>query len=226
MRAILMAIVGAGLLLSIQGVGPARALEPGQCGTPQEISATLGEEGHGFIARMNTLVADTDIQDTRFLAEFVTANADRSEWYIVTGNQDLNTASTQFCVTLKGRDLEVVDFREPPAELQLIASQWHFDRTKALAQCERIQGRIPGVACNAYEDVLLNLTTEFGEQTALRGMTLDASGNDLTLATIAASSENGTYRSLSTASEGATTIISSGQNFAFAPSVLQELDRQ
>lgn len=190
---------------------PAGALEIGQCGTPQEMSAALKGEGHKAVAEMNVWLVDPDSGEQVYGAQIVTATADLGRWYIVTGNSPLGK-STRLCIGLKGRDLEVNDYRRdgPPR-----VTRYEFDREEALADCRALQDEIKGgVGCNARGDMLEGFERGHDARLALQGMALSRSGGAGGLVTfVADAADERDYRALLTRPTGTTVIIGRGREF-------------
>lgn len=167
-----------------------------------------------------------------FVAEMVTATPDLKRWYVIKGDQPLGIKSTLFCVATKGTNLEINDYRrdDPPT-----VTHYRFDRAKALAECDEIaknfiDGVEKGIGCNEFNEGLRILEEDLGERIALQG---EAVGG--VLVTIIADPGGGPeeellgdrdYRTLVTASAGATGIARRGARFRFSGWILSVLDRQ
>lgn len=208
---------------------PAHALDAGECAAPAQMSAWLKAEGHKVVASMDAIGVSLKRQKADYVAEMVTATPDLKRWYVIRGDRPLGTKSTRFCVATAGRDLEINDYRKdgPPT-----VTRYRFDRSKALAECDRIArdtvGGENGIRCNEYYESLRILKEDLNERVALQGL-----ADDDVLVTIVADPSDGPpdermgkrdYRMLATASAGATGVARSGVRFAFSTWVLSVLN--
>ncbi|MCG8542891.1 MAG: hypothetical protein MJE12_01650 [Alphaproteobacteria bacterium] len=203
-------------------VETARALEPGQCGTPKAVNSHLKAEGHSPVGAMNRSVVNVKTESRQLVAQFVTATQDLSRWYVIRGDAPLGKPSGRFCVSLKGRDLEIKDYRKnrPPT-----VSAFDFKREEALAQCDEVSKRIRGgVACQFRDHVLAGFERRLGERLVFQGTRVNHSGSESGIFTIVADPQEGDARTLATLDRGATTVIGRSEDFQLSPSVVEKLD--
>lgn len=206
---------------------PAIALDEGFCTSPSEMTTLLSDEGHKIIATMDRHGYDVEKEEWGFIAVLVTATPDLEGWYFVSGNEPLGTTSTEFCITIAGKNLELNDYRNDAVPA---VSKYNFDPDAAQKGCERMQEAfINGVACGEHYVVVEDYKRQFNERVALQGESIGG-----VLVTIVANPDPTTdgefltdrnYHSLATTSEGAVTIAGSGEHFEFADLVLTAFDQ-
>lgn len=204
---------------------PAHALDVGHCDTPEGLSAKIKAEGHKLVAGMDRIgVSLKDGGKAAWGANLVTVTPDLKRWYMLRGDKPLSERSTRMCVSAAGRNLEINDHRRkgPPT-----VTRYHFDRAKALAECDEVAKRFidgveKGIRCNEFNEGLRILEEDLGERIALQGI-----GDHGTLMTIIANPEGEKdFRMLATAPAGATGIALSGRGFAFSAWVMTVLNKR
>ena len=204
---------------------PAFGLEEGFCAPPADMTELLRGEEHNIIATMDRHGYDVGSEEWGFIAVLVTTSPDLTSWYFVSGNKPLGTESTEFCITIAGKNLELNDHRQdrPPT-----VKKYRFDAAAAKAGCEKMQDAfLNGVACGEHYTVIEDYGRQFKERIALQGESVGG-----VLVTFVANPDPTTdgafltdknYHTLATTSEGSVTIAGSGERFEFSELVLSAL---
>lgn len=94
-------------LTACAAASPAHALDPGECGTPEAMTAKLKTEGQRSVAMADEVIG------TRLRAMIFTVNDDRSVGYIMRSDQDSDTKAKEFCVYRRLADVRLHDARKP-----------------------------------------------------------------------------------------------------------------
>lgn len=119
---------------------PVYALDPGECGTPEAMTAMLKAEGQRSIAMADEVIG------TRLRAMIFTTNDDRSVGYIMRSDQDSDTKAKEFCVYRRLADIRLHDARKPgpPSAALLTAPE-----DDARRRCDDLaaKGTIPRETC-------------------------------------------------------------------------------
>src|SRR5258706_15870559 len=99
---------------------PARAVDIGECGTPEAMTAKFKAEDQHSIAS-----ADLVTNDKRLLAMIFTMNPDRSVGYIVQADQPTGERASKICVYNRMASIRLFDARKPgvPVEFLLKAPE-------------------------------------------------------------------------------------------------------
>lgn len=120
---------------------PAHAVDVGWCGTPEEMSALMREEGQRSLAVGNQHIAfeiddDGEIHGAdRFVGLILTADLDGRVGYLIQADQPMGTPSTRSCIALRFHDVRLYDARQPG-----VPDETLIDSTEeaALARCAAI----------------------------------------------------------------------------------------
>lgn len=201
----------------------ALALEPGYCAPPNVVQQQLQEEGLIPLAAMNRLQANVEKQDSELVAQFIMSTSDFSRWIVIKADEPIGTRASEICVSLQGRDLEVNDNRRE--ELLPGVAEYTFDVEQAQAQCDRINSRVEGsTACNERNIALNYFDTELGEKLAFQGIQVGVDGQDGGIWTLVADPVEQDFRTLATFNQGATIVSGRGDDFAYAPALIDHLD--
>lgn len=193
-------------------------VEAGYCAAPQEMMSTLQADAGGDVhtlATMNKHVIDLDRSREHVvgIAQVVMSNRDFSKAYVVKGDAPLGEPSSELCLSLKIRDLEVNDYR---IDREPTVTRYTFNTEAAIEQCETIEANLGGnVVCGERSHALRVLEQEEngGQRLAFQGIETRANGNDGVLWTLIADPVEGDFRTLGSQDQGATIVGSSGGNF-------------
>lgn len=98
--------------------GQAMAMDIGECGTPEQITAKMRAEGQRSIATAQR------VQESRGIFTYkgiiFTSNADRSVGYIVQADRPVGERANQVCVTNRMQGVRISDARKPTPESVLL----------------------------------------------------------------------------------------------------------
>jgi hypothetical protein len=109
----------------------AKAMDVKQCFERAVLLQKLQEEGQQYIAFANEPLVDKDKSEARLF----TGNKAGTVGYIIGGDQPKEVGSTQGCVELRLKDVEIFDARVPGVDPKaLIKTE---DPAKALLQCDK-----------------------------------------------------------------------------------------
>lgn len=213
----------AAVLATVLGSAPAHGLGLNTCGTQDQISEELIEEGHALVAGMESHVFNPDSGKFQDVAIMLTATANRAAWYLITGDRPFGFRSNQYCVTVRGTALKILSSRGEGANP---VSRYGFDREKAEKECAAVNGSSEtSPECGAFDDVLAEMQHNYGAVPVLQGRIVTAKGAARGVLTIVADPDNERdYRRLFSSPTGATGILEFGKSFFFAPEVLDALD--
>lgn len=220
------------LAASLAAPAQARLLGPKDCGTRQQVAADLVKEGHKLVAGMESLLVDPRTHRQGYVAIMLTANADRSAWYLIRGDRPFGALSTQYCVTAMGRSLEIFatgsgSSDSVTGENPVPAAAFKgFDRAKAEKECADLnRASYAPPECAFYDNVIERMEDVFAARPALQGQLTSRRGADRGVMTIVVDrgNERG-YHQLRSTVHGATGILGFGQNFFLAPEVLEALE--
>ena len=205
---------------------PAHALKSGDCGTMAQVSADLIEAGQTLVAGMESEVFNADTGRFVFVALTLTANADRSEWFLISGDQPFGTPSRTFCVTAGGTALKIYDHRAATAPAAPAVARYGFDRAQAEAECAAANDSSTNAPeCDVFDDVLDRMAELHAERPVLQGRIVSRKGGERGVMTITADPDGARdYRRLFSSATGATAIHGFGKSFFFAPEVIEALD--
>jgi hypothetical protein len=135
--------------ITVGSIGQTLALDNGQNGTPQHISAQLKAEDQHLIASADLMAADG-----KLLGMFFTANSDRSVGYIVQSDKPFGDPATLFSVYKRRAHVRVYDANVPvPAQVFLKASD-----EVARGKCKQLESSdaLPKGTCVAYNKTIRN----------------------------------------------------------------------
>lgn len=127
---------------ALQGPAAAFALDAGYCAAPAEMMSTLQADAGGDVytlAMMNVHGADLETEGTIKTAQVIMSNSDFSKGYVVRGNAPLGEPSSELCLSLKIRDLEVNDYR---LDREPTVTSYTFNNEAAEAQCETVEANV------------------------------------------------------------------------------------
>ncbi len=203
----------------------AQAVEAGFCAAPQEMMTKLQQDVGGDVytlATMNWRGVDVDTNDSDVRrAQVVMSSGDFSQWYVIRGNAPLGEASTELCISLAGRDLEVNDYR---VDRDPTVTRYTFNAEAAREQCEAIEAGIgSNVACGERSAALEGFAEDHngGQHLAFQGIETLESGDDGVLWSLIADPDDADFRTLGSLDQGATIVGGSGDGFSIT-AVLQD----
>lgn len=209
-------------------INPAYGLEEGFCAPPASMTELLRGEDHKIIATMDRHGYSVDRDEWSFIAVLVTASPDLTSWYFVSGDKPLGTESTEFCITIAGKNLELSDHRQDQSPT---VRKYRFDTDAAKDGCEKMQDAfLNGAACGEHYVVVEDYERQFKERIALQGESVGG-----VLMTIVANPDQTTdgafltdknYHTLATTSEGSVTLAARGEHFEFSELVLSVFHQQ
>lgn len=196
----------------------------GDCTNAHGLLSILEEVEHALVASMNRFIVDTDTGEILRLSQLISASNRGSEFYFIEADVALGEPPGQFCITYRGRNLEVNDYRQdrPPR-----VTGHTFNQADASAACEALERETEGLLCGHRDLMLANARRFNGERLALQGNLVDENGDERAVVTLIADPENEQYFTiLATFQSGATTVIGGGNRFEFAPQIIEFFDQR
>lgn len=112
-------------------ISPAYALDPGECGTPEAMTAKLKAEGQRSVASANQWESQSKVEN----GLIVTMNATRSAGYILQSDQPIGVRATKLCVFEMLAGLRVFDARKTGLKYEALLKATDDD---ALRYCNLI----------------------------------------------------------------------------------------
>lgn len=92
--------------------GTAHAMDVGECGTPEAMTAKFAVEGQRSIAHAN-LVTESHYKDKKRLGMIFTLNANRSVGYILQSDKPMGERAGRMCVYERMANIRLFDARKP-----------------------------------------------------------------------------------------------------------------
>lgn len=138
------------LVILLAGIAPAKAADPGECGTPEAMTAKLKAEDQHTLAFAQLLAPERVIRGLLF-----TVNSDRTVGYVLQSDKPVGQKASQICVWNRLEKLRLFDGRKPiPQEAFLKASD-----EEAFRRCDELdkQGRLPRKACSSLNKAIRQL---------------------------------------------------------------------
>ena len=153
---------------------PAFAADVGWCGTPEEMSALMREEGQRSLAVGNQIIhferdADGSLHaiEPKQAGVIFTAHPDGSVGYLIQADQPIGTPATSSCITLRIHDVRLYDARVPgiPPEALVDSTE-----DAALARCLALyEERIAVEGRCFFHNILLQGSVILGDGVLLQG---------------------------------------------------------
>lgn len=154
MRLPLMFSALAGLAMTL----PAYALDPGECGTPEAMTAKLKAEG-----QRSAMMADQVMPGKKLQAVIFTTNQDGSVGYILLSDKMSDERATKFCVQERLTELRWHDARKKGIP---VAAKLKSSDAEAQARCAELRAQGKFTARHVCEP--LNVILEERGQTGIR----------------------------------------------------------
>jgi hypothetical protein len=143
------------LLLSV-APAMAYAVNAGDCGTPEQLTARFQVEGQHSFASADEVVREkssTGETMNRLYGAIVTINADLSVGYIVLSDRPSNERATKLCVYLRLADLRLFDARKPGLQGTAMLRASNGDAARHCAQLVNSKA-FAAKTCGAFNDVI------------------------------------------------------------------------
>ncbi len=145
---------------------PARAVDIGECGTPEAMTAKFKAEDQHSIAS-----ADLVTNDKRLLAMIFTMNPDRSVGYIVQADQPTGERASKICVYNRMASIRLFDARKPGVPVEVLLKAPEAD---ALRRCDELAstGKFPKGTCNSL-NAMIRRSERNGERVMIQAFTVE-----------------------------------------------------
>lgn len=164
----LFAVCTAGLVAAL----PVYALDPGECGTPEAMTAKLKAEG-----QRSAMMADQVMPGKKLQAVIFTTNQDGSVGYIMLSDKMSDERASTFCVQERMTDLRWHDARKKgvPTAAKLRSSD--ADAEKRCSELRRLGKITTRNACEPL-NVILDDRARVGIRPVVQGFVVEKEGPD------------------------------------------------
>jgi hypothetical protein len=195
------------------------AMDVEQCLSATEMKQKLNEEGQQYVAIANEPVIDQDKEKIRVF----TSNSTGTNGYVLSGDQPRALVSSQFCVSLRYKDVKIFDANEPGVNSGALVKTENSEIARR--QCEHDKG-----TCSLHSTTLA-AQAKNGRRVMMQATLMHrqrdgtySPGNLLTLTGQMEGERRGTLGY--TSSVGAYTIVTPFDNVTYGPYALKILEKQ
>lgn len=154
-------------LMLLALAGPALAVAPGQCGTPDEMTAWLKAEGQRSIVSAQRYTPEKTMRGMIF-----TMNANRSVGFILESDQPSGDPANQFCVYARLANVRLFDARKPGPQTGALLKASNAEAERRCDELAAAGKVVPRTSCGPLNAIIERIGA-VGIRVILQGFTVE-----------------------------------------------------